>query len=133
MEDLPMYSSHFLHIMLMLLQSYQDSSYTFYCGMQLTTLSQQTLLCSPLDLTSVSHDKGHHGDKHSTHRGSVVSAVWARDGDINRLLRSMVSWNHHTSPSSQALKAAHEAPGIGKDSVYAKVSNLFLLPLFTHS
>ena len=78
-----------------------------------------------LDLTSVSHDKGHHGDKHSTHRGSVVSAVWARDGDINRLLRSMASWNRHTSPSSQGVRVAHEAPpGIGKDSMYAKVSIL---------
>lgn len=72
MRDLPMYSAHFLDILCELLQGYRDSCNSIY---------------KELSLGSVEGLKGVMGGQES-----VISSKWARDEDINRMIRSLPNW-----------------------------------------
>ena len=99
MRDLPMYSAHFLDILCELLQGYRDSCNSIYkgrpCDFKVRSCDLMIMSCdlelgmlslplhpAELSLGSVEGLKGVMGGQES-----VISSKWARDEDINRMIR----------------------------------------------
>ena len=90
MQDLPLYSTHFLSILCQLLLVYRDSCNTLYRGEggereggRGCRFTKVYHLISELTMVAPDGSKAERGTSHE----SVISSKWARDEDINRMIR----------------------------------------------
>lgn len=76
MRDLPKYSAHFLLLLCDILKSYRDS-----CGVIYKDLTQ-----------AIQDSSASRAGEKMVAQETVISSKWARDKDINRMIRSLPSW-----------------------------------------